>query len=394
MVYARGTGHNPLNTHKDATENASVFVQSREDGEVRLGFSGRISLENLNRAVAETRRLLEREPPTSLIVDLTALNFIDSAGALFLLRLERKARERQIAFRYVNMSERVRSIMGLFDMSSLDAPPLIRKDRYRGLIPEVGLASVSFLRDLTDAVAFGGMLVIDIVHSMIHPGSVRWKDVIGYMRKVGVDALPILALISFLMGLIIAFMSSLQLRQFGANAYVASLVAIGMVRELGPIITAILVAGRSGSAFAAEIGAMKTNEEIDALVAMGFSPIKFLVVPKIFAAVLVVPILTFFSDLFGIIGGMAVGIGLLDLSFSTYREQTSWALTDFDIVSGIVKTIAFAVLIAGVACQRGFQVRGGAESVGNAATSAVVAGLFLIIVSDSVFAIMFNYIRY
>ena len=214
------------------------------------------------------------------------------------------------------------------------------------------------------------------------------------MKKAGADGLPILALISFLLGLIIAFMSSLQLKQFGANAYVPSRVAIAMVRELGPIITAILVAGRSGSAFAAEIGTMKVNEEVDALITMGFSPVRFLAVPKILAAILVVPLLTFFADFFAILGGMAVGILGLDLTFHTYSEYTSWALTIFDVGAGVVKSVVFAVLIAGVGCHRGFQARGGAESVGSATTSAVVAGLFLIIVADSLFAVVLNYVRW
>jgi len=196
------------------------------------------------------------------------------------------------------------------------------------------------------------------------------------------------------MGLIIAFMSSLQLKQFGANMYVASLVAIAMVRELGPIITAILVAGRSGSAIAAEIGAMKVNEEVDALVTMGFNPIRFLAIPKVVAAAAVVPLLTFFSDLFAIVGGMAVGVFGLGLTIGTYTSLTAWALTVFDVVAAAVKSLVFGVLVAGMGCQRGFSVRGGAEAVGNATTSAVVAGLFLIIVTDSVFAVALNYIRW
>ena len=241
---------------------------------------------------------------------------------------------------------------------------------------------------------FGGAMFAEALRCLLHPKLVRWQDVLVSMKKIGVDGLPILALISFLMGLIIAFMSSLQLKQFGANMYVASLVAIAMVRELGPIITAILVAGRSGSAIAAEIGAMRVNEEVDALVTMGFNPIRFLAVPKVLAAAAVVPLLTFFSDLCAIVGGMAVGIFGLGLTFGTYTSLTSWALTVFDVVAAAVKSLVFAVLIAGMGCQRGFSVRGGAEAVGNATTSAVVAGLFLIIVTDSVFAVALNYIRW
>jgi phospholipid/cholesterol/gamma-HCH transport system permease protein len=212
------------------------------------------------------------------------------------------------------------------------------------------------------------------------------------MKRAGVEGLPIVGLISFLLGLIIAFMSSLQLKQFGANIYVASLVGVAMVSELGPIMTAIIVAGRSGSAFAAEIGTMKVNEEVDALVAMGFDPTQFLAVPKVLAAMITVPILTLYSDFFGIIGGLVVGVLGLDLTVYTYVRETMSVISVTSIFKSLLKSVVFAVLIAGIGCQRGFQVRGGAQAVGSATTSAVVAGIFLIVVTDSAFAILFTYI--
>ena len=204
---------------------------------------------------------------------------------------------------------------------------------------------------------------------------------------------PLLRLISILIGLIMAFMSSLQLKQFGANIYVASLVAVALVKELGPIMTAILIAGRSGSAFAAEIGTMMVNEEVDALTTMGFDPNRFLVIPKVLASVVIVPILTVYADLLGILGGLIVGVTGLDLTFYSYVKQTMDSIKVFDIGSSLIKSLCFALLISGVVCHRGFQVRGGAEAVGEAATSAVVSAIFLIILCDSAFAIMLHYIR-
>ncbi|MBN1103455.1 MAG: ABC transporter permease, partial [Deltaproteobacteria bacterium] len=182
-----------------------------------------------------------------------------------------------------------------------------------------------------------------------------------------------------------------QLKQFGANIYVASLVALAMVRELGPIMTAIIVAGRSGSAFAAEIGTMKVSEEVDALFTMGFDPTRFLVVPKLIAALAVVPFLTLFSDLFAILGGLLVGVLMLDLTMSSYMAQTLKTLTLFDFTLGLVKSAVFALLIAWIGCLRGFQVRGGAAAVGQATTSAVVSSIFLIILTDSVFSVILRY---
>jgi phospholipid/cholesterol/gamma-HCH transport system permease protein len=206
-----------------------------------------------------------------------------------------------------------------------------------------------------------------------------------------VDAVPIVGLISFLMGLIMAFVSSLQLAQFGASIYVASLVALSMVSELGPIMTAIVVAGRSGSAFAAEIGTMRISDEIDALFTMGISPTQFLVVPRIVAAMVVVPLLTLFADIFAILGGMLISLTMLDLTVVTYISQTIKSLSLFEFVWGLMKSIVFAGLVAWIGCLRGFQVRGGASEVGNAATSAVVSGIFLIILFDSIFAVIRSY---
>jgi phospholipid/cholesterol/gamma-HCH transport system permease protein len=168
-------------------------------------------------------------------------------------------------------------------------------------------------------------------------------------------------------------------------------VGIAVVKELAPMMTAIIVAGRSGSAFAAEIGTMMVNEEVDALATMGFDPVQFLAIPKIVAAIIVVPLLTLYAMLFGIMGGLLVGIIGLDLTFYTYIQETMKSIEIFDVYSSLVKSIVFAFLIAGIGCQRGFQVFGGAESVGESTTSAVVSAIFLIIVADSAFAIVLHY---
>jgi phospholipid/cholesterol/gamma-HCH transport system permease protein len=245
--------------------------------------------------------------------------------------------------------------------------------------------------DLNFIFTFIGSVCLALIHVCLHPRSLRTDDTFASMKKVGVDALPVVGLISFLLGLIMAFMSSVQLQQFGANIYVASLVSLSMVRELGPIMTAIIVAGRSGSAFAAEIGTMKISDEVDALFTMGFDPTRFLVVPKIVASVITVPILTLFSDLFAILGGLVVGVFMLDLTVNAYMAQTLKTLTVFDVFWGFLKAAVFALLIAGIGCLRGFQVRGGAAEVGQATTSAVVSSIFLIIMTDAVFAVILRY---
>jgi phospholipid/cholesterol/gamma-HCH transport system permease protein len=352
-----------------------------------------MTLESIDTMMPQILSVFDEFLPTRVIVDLAGIEYMDSAGALLLLRIEDDAAQKAIPFSIEQMSEKARNILKLVNRQALTAPPLNLPEKRMLLLEQVGERSLDILGDIARSITFFGTLISEIFTSLLRPSTVRWGAVLNYMKKAGVDCLPILGLISFLLGLIMAFMSSLQLKQFGANIYVASLVGLAMVRELGPIITSILVAGRSGSAFAAEIGTMKVNEEVDALVIMGFDPVRFLAIPKVFAAMIVVPILTLFSDLFAIFGGLLVGVLGLEITPYTYLHQTAKSFDSFDIVAGTVKSIVFAILIAGIGCQRGFEVRGSAEAVGNATTSAVVSSLFLIIVTDSMFAIILNYIR-
>ncbi len=265
-----------------------------------------------------------------------------------------------------------------------------QKDR-TGVITRFGEAFTGQMQQMGHLVSFAGAMVIGLFKSLFHPRSYWIRDTVVSIERVGVDAIPIVGLISFLLGLIMAFMSSVQLREFGANIYVASLVALAMVRELGPIITAVLVAGRSGSSFAAEIGTMKISDEVDALFTMGLEPTQFLVVPRLVASVIALPILTLLCDLFAIAGGLLVGVVMLDLTLSGYMQQTFEAITSHDILWSLFKAVCFGMLICWISCYRGFRARGGPEAVGRATTSAVVSSIFLIILADSIFAILLTY---
>ncbi|MFW6082092.1 MAG: MlaE family ABC transporter permease, partial [Desulfosalsimonas sp.] len=256
---------------------------------------------------------------------------------------------------------------------------------------QTGEATINAVKGASFFIEFIGAIVFACARAIRNPGSFRKSDTIRHMQTTGVEALPVVGLISFLLGLIIAFMSSMQLSQFDANIYVSSLVGFAMVSELGPIMTAIIVAGRSGSAYAAEISTMKISEEIDALSVMGFDPNLFLVLPRMTAAMVVMPLLTIFSNIFAITGGLVIGVFMLNLSPAVYIAQTIDALTIFELLWGLFKSLVFAVLIATTGCLRGFQAEGGADAVGNAATSAVVTSIFLIILFDSVFAVVRSY---
>ena len=377
---------------KDPNGDYTLNIEEK-NGLVTLSFSGRIDLETMESVDSKLDAFWESSHPTEIAADLSDVKYMDSAGAMLLLQLEEKAKDTGISFQFLNEKEKFKGIMNLLDMKALHLPPLISEEEQKGFFELFGEATQRDYDDFIRVMTFIGELLTAMMHSLRHPLAVRWAAVFFYMKRVGVDGLPIVSLISLLVGVIIAFMSSLQLKQFGATTYVAALVGFAMVRELGPLMTAIIVAGRSGSAFSAEIGSMMINEEVDALTTMGFDPIRFLAIPKVLASILVVPLLTIYSAFFGIMGGLMVGVLGLDLTVYSFIKQTMDSFKVFDVVSSLIKAAVFAMLISGIACQRGFQVRGGAEAVGAATTSAVVAGIFLIVLANSAFAIILYYIH-
>ncbi len=255
----------------------------------------------------------------------------------------------------------------------------------------VGRRAVAFLKSLNDASRMINSAFYWTFVSPLKGKPVRVRATISEMVKTGYDSVPIVAVISFFVGIILALQAAYQLKKFGALIYVANLVGVSVTRELGPILTAIIVAGRSGSAFAAEIGSMKAAEEVDALVSMGINPVRFLVTPKLIALMIMLPCLTLFSDFIGILGGLILSNVALDISPSGYFQQTISSLLVKDVVTGLVKAWAFGVVITIVGSYQGFKVEGGAEEVGRRTTASVVASIFLVIVFDLFFTTLFYY---
>jgi phospholipid/cholesterol/gamma-HCH transport system permease protein len=218
----------------------------------------------------------------------------------------------------------------------------------------------------------------------------RRSDLLEIIQQCGSNALGIVSLISFMVGVILAFMGAVQLEQFGAAIYVASLVGIGMVREMGAMMTAIIMAGRTGAAFAAELGTMKVTQEIDALTTMGISPMEFLVLPRMIALILMMPLLCMYSDFVGILGGASVGITVLGLSFRTYWHETIHAITMVALAGGLIKSAVYGVLIALAGCYQGFECGNSSLAVGRATTAAVVSSIVMIVVACGLFAVLFN----
>ncbi len=366
-------------------------VSQSDDGAVTLHIQGRMDAATAAGTIAGIKSTLQPRLPSSLTVDLQRVTYLDDFGALVLVELKNLMTRSKGRLYLRNASEKVKEILTILKFDALGQPVSFTKKRPLNIFIRLGEGIFCQATDLKFILSFIGSICLSLIYVCLHPKSLRTDDTLSSMEKVGVDALPIVSLISFLLGLIMAFMSSVQLQQFGANIYVASLVSLAMVRELGPIMTAIIVAGRSGSAFAAEIGTMRISDEVDALFTMGFNPTRFLVVPKIVASVIMVPLLTLFSDLFAIMGGMVVGVFMLDLTANAFMAQTLKTLTIFDVFWGFLKSGVFALLIAGIACLRGFRVKGGAAAVGQATTSAVVSSIFLVILADAVFAVILRY---
>jgi phospholipid/cholesterol/gamma-HCH transport system permease protein len=230
-----------------------------------------------------------------------------------------------------------------------------------------------------------------LLRSVARPERIRWRAIAYSLQATGFEALPITGLLSFLMGIVIAYQGAEQLRQFGANIYVADLVGLSMVRELSPMLTAIIVAGRSGSAYAAQIGTMKVTEEIDALRTIGVDPLELLVLPKVLALIVALPLLTVYTDVMGVLGGMIMAHAQLDVSFGAFLDRLNEAISLDSYLVGVGKAPVFAVIIALVGCYQGFQVGGSADSVGRQTTLSVVQSVFLVIVTDAVFSIVFSW---
>jgi phospholipid/cholesterol/gamma-HCH transport system permease protein len=269
----------------------------------------------------------------------------------------------------------------------------LKRQRPQGLLDQIGEATLEIVAEVQLVLAFFGQMVVAGLALWRNPRVANWKELAPTMERAGANAVPIVVLINFLVGLAMAFQAAAQLKRFGAQLLVADLIGISVTRELAPLMTAIVVCGRSGAAFAAELGFMKVNEEIDALKTMGFGPMRFLVLPRTVALILVVPLLTLVADLFGILGGLLVGLVNLDLTMQGYFHETVGVVSLWDVGSGLVKSVFFALAIALIACQQGLATTGGAEGVGRRTTATVVVSLFTLVLVDSIFTVFFRLVE-
>ena len=370
-----------------AARAAGLALGDAPDGSRVLSLSGRLDSYSIAAVWREARAAVASAPNRRVLIDATAVDYCDGGGIAMIVDLLRQRRPADAAITLRGLKPEFKTLLDQFDPRTFEAPAASPAPQAR-TVEEIGRATAQLLRDVRTQVAFVGETSSALWYAFTNPSRVRWKDVWYECEQVGANALPIVTLISFLLGVILAFQAAVPMRQFGAEIFVADLVGLAIIRELGGLMTAILLAGRSGAAFAAEIGTMKVNEELNALTTMGLDPVRFLVVTRMIAAILMVPLLSLYANLVGVLAG-----GLTMLSFNiplvTYLKEVDSIVDLKDLLAGMVKTPVFAVLIAGIGCLRGLQTQTGASGVGISATRAVVSGIVLLVAVDGIFAVIY-----
>lgn len=333
------------------------------------------------------RAKLPGAAPAAVRFDLSKLESIDGGAMALLVQAKWDLETAGTRCEFTGSTDTVGRILALYDG---DASPTPRTPRpHVGFLGQVGDGVMTTLRETQVFLGFVGSMVRAGGGVLWRPLTGNWRSLIPLVTRTGADAVPIVALILFLIGFVMGFQSAVQLKEFGASIFVADLVALSITRELGPLMTAIIVCGRSGAAFAAELGAMKVSEEIDALRTMGIGPLRFLVFPRVVALLLVLPMLTLLGDFVGILGGLLVGVVNLNLTITGYLNETLRALDLWDVTQGLIKSGVFGLAIGLISCWQGLSATGGAEGVGRRTTASVVTSLFALIVIDAAFTLAF-----
>ena len=312
----------------------------------------------------------------------------DSSVLTFLAELSELCRNRGIKMNREGLPIGVQKLLALAEAVP-ERKGARREVTQASFLERIGSGTVGLAGSAKEMLAFLGDMTVTFIALLRLKAHYRASDLFLLIQQCGAQALPIVTLKSFLVGVILAFVGAVQLKQFGAQIYVADLVGIAMMREMGAMMTGIIMAGRTGAAFAAQLGTMKVTQEVDALTTAGFSPLEFLVLPRVLALILMMPLLCLYADFVGVIGGAVIGVGMLDLSWTTYLNETANAISLTDISGGVFKASVYGVLIALSGCLRGLQCGNSSSAVGDAATSAVVTGIVAIVMACGIFAVVF-----
>lgn len=328
------------------------------------------------------------------VIDSSRLERLDTAGAVLLRRLWQRLAEQGATIEWPEARPEYRT---LFDYVTHCEETVEKSPRLEpgltGIVIYLGWLTLFFLREARRFISFVGRVTESAVRVLLKPRHLRFTSMVFHMEAAGLRAIPIVGLLSFLIGMVMAYQGASQLQRFGAEIFVVDLIGISVLRELGVLLTAILIAGRSGSAFTAQIGTMKVNEEIAAMRTLGLDPVEVLVLPRMFALILTLPLLTFFADLMGLLGGAMMAWNTLGIDPFLFFQRLNDVITPRTFVVGMIKAPVFAALIALVGCYEGLRVKRDAESVGRLTTRSVVQSIFLVILFDAFFSILFNIIK-
>jgi len=376
----------------DLKETFCISVENRTFDTIWVSLSGKMFMDNADLVREELLAIIRTESLKNVVMDMGQVAYLDSAGAAILTDIYRKCKELNNTVKLANVPERVTNLLEMVDLEHFKESAILKPREAPGLLVQIGEGAEKLYANAKDIVIFIGAVAQAMGQDLIRPRKIKWDRLWKLVERAGADGVPIVAALSFLMGVILAFQAAIQLRKFGGNIFVADLVSVSICLEMGPLLAGMIVTGRSGAAYAAQIGTMQVTEEIDALRVMAIDPINYLVAPRILAVALVLPCLTLMADLMGIFGGCLVAAFSLDLTPTTYFNQVRKVLEVSDVMKGLGKSMVYGIEIALIGCLRGFQVRGGAESVGGATTSAVVTSIFVLTVTNAVFSLLFHYV--
>ena len=355
----------------------------RPDGTAKLAFSGELDADSTAASWSRLEAELAGTKLASLEVDVSRL-VSDSAGLALLYYLSSGGMTPGASVSLSGLNPELQHLLRSFSREDFEALQE-HEPTCSSFVDDVGKATSSWLRDLRQQIEFIGQVTLGVMTNLFRPRRMHWKEVFRVFEAAGVNALPVVALLTFLVGMVIAFESAQPLAEFGAQVFVANLLGLVMTRELGPVMAAIMLAGRSGSAFAAELGTMKVNEELNALETMGLSPVQFLVIQRVVAGILLAPVLTVFAMYAGLLGGIPVLLGL-GFPLRMVLTQVQSGLHFGDLAEGLSKSIVFGGIVASISCLRGLQTGEGPRAVGESTTRSVVSSILLIIFADAIFA--------
>ncbi len=375
--------------NRNGTADISIDYMER-DGGVAVRCSGRWVNTRMGGVVRVLERLCSQTHNVPVRWDVSGITVIDSSGMMVVLHFVRVMEERGCSVEFTGSSQEFENMRALVTRYAVSHEtvrvPLVQ--RVVRPVEGLGRYAVALSRDMLEFLGFLGESFMTLLVACMHPLSIRYGAVVKNIQTAGVNALPIVALTSFLIGVVIAYQGAVQLAKFGGNIFIVDMIGISVTRELAPLITAIVVAGRTGSSYTAQLGVMKITEEMDAMRVMGFDPHLFLVQPRIIALMIALPLLIFFADIVGIAGGMFIAHVHLDLSWNVFIDRLQNVLAVKHVYIGICKGPFFAWLIAVVGCFRGFQVSKNTESIGYYTTISVVNAIFLVIACDALFSVI------